>query len=83
MRRSLFVIALAIASVSPATAQGVRCSAFLHERDGSWRSFEPGAILGPDGDLIEVQTGQTFRHGPPTPRDFVARLLDARCRPDR
>ena len=72
---------LIIASAMCAEAQTVRCSAFLLEHDGSWRSFEPGAILGPNGDLIDVHTGQRFRRGRPSSSDFIARVLDARCRP--
>ncbi len=64
----------------PASAQGVRCSAFLHERDGSWRSFEPGVILIPSGP-VRIATGERFRHGAPSAKDYIAHLLDQACQP--
>ena len=80
--QNLVVATIVIAaSTLTASAQGVRCSAFLHERGGSWRSFEPGAILGPRGP-IPVRTGQRFRRGAPSGSDYIARVLDAQCQPD-
>ena len=78
--RTFCVASIVAGSETIAMAQGVRCSAFLLEHDGSWRSFEPGAIIGPRGEAIEVETGQRFRRGRPSTEDFVARVLDARCR---
>ena len=68
-------------AVTMVQAQTIRCSAFLLEHDGSWRSFEPGAVIGPRGEAIEVQSGQRFRRGRPSASDFLARVLDAQCRP--
>ena len=71
-----------ITLAGPAAAQSrLRCSAFLHERDGSWRAFEPGAIFGPRGP-IPVHTGERFTHGRPSASDYVARVLDRLCRTD-
>ncbi len=79
--RSFAVAAMLMACTSaPAAAQGVRCSAFLHERDGSWRSFESGVILLPRGP-VRVATGERFRHGSPSAKDYIARLLDQTCQP--
>ena len=71
-----------LAPASPAAAQSrLRCSAFLHEHDGSWRAFEPGIIFGPRGP-IRVRTGQRFRHGAPSASAYVAGVLDALCQAD-
>ena len=69
--RARVVAVLAVATLAgPAAAQSpIRCSAFLHERGGSWRAFEPGVIFGPRGP-IPVRTGEASRaagHRRPTP----------------
>lgn len=58
-----------------AQAQGTRCTAFLHDRDGSWRSFVDDEMLLPRGPM-PIHKGDRFPRG-----SFVARLLDAQCRP--
>ena len=62
-------------AVSAARAQGTRCAAFLHERDGSWRSFVNDEMLLPRGPM-PIHKGERFARG-----SFVARLLDAQCQP--
>jgi hypothetical protein len=81
MRRWVMAALVIAMSGASASAQGVRCSAFLHERGGAWRSFEPGAILGPRGP-IPVRTGQRFQRGAPSGSDYIARVLDAQCQPE-
>ena len=79
--RLVMIITTAVASMAgAASAQGVRCSAFLHERDGSWRSFEPGIILIPGGP-VRVTIGERFRRGTPSAKDYIAHLLDQTCQP--
>ena len=67
--------AVLLACLAPARAQGTRCSAFLLERDGSWRSFVNDEMLLPRGPM-PIHKGERFARG-----SFVARLLDAQCRP--
>jgi hypothetical protein len=74
------LVAGLLTGTARASAQGVRCSAFLHERDGSWRSFEPGIILLPRGP-VRVITGERFRRGAPSAKDYIAHLLDQDCQP--
>lgn len=72
------LLALLVLVGTPAAAQPIRCSAFLHEHDGSWRSFEDGTVLAPRGP-VPVATGERFSlSGTPAQRD-VARALDAFC----
>ena len=84
MRAKTCLVTMIVAALVPAagsaSAQGVRCSAFLHERDGSWRSFEPGIILIPGGP-VRVTTGERFRRGRPSAKDYIAHLLDQTCQP--
>ncbi len=78
MVRMLKVVSIAtgmVAACAPAHAQGTRCSAFLHQRDGSWRSFVDDEMLLPRGPM-PIHAGQRFSRG-----SFVARLLDAQCQP--
>ncbi len=81
--RGWIVVPLALSVLaSPAAAQSrLRCSAFLHDRDGSWRAFEPGVIFGPRGP-IRVRTGQRFGHGAPSASAYVAGVLDTLCQAD-
>ena len=81
--RARVVAVLAVATLAgPAAAQSpIRCSAFLHERGGSWRAFEPGVIFGPRGP-IPVRTGERFTRGRPSASDTVARVLDRLCQAD-
>lgn len=73
------VAASAIAlSAGTATAQSIRCSAFLHERDGAWRSFFTGDVIGPRGP-IAVTTGERFARGEGGGKGVVAGLLDRLC----
>ena len=65
----------ATAVCGSAQAQGTRCSAFLHEHDGGWRSFVDDEMLLPRGP-VSIHAGQRFSRG-----SFVARLLDAQCQP--
>ncbi len=65
-------------SASAQAPGGVKCSAFLHERDGAWRAFQPGVIYGPRGP-IPVKVGQRFRRGKPSAQDYVARGLEGLC----
>ncbi len=82
MRGAIVALLALTGPVSPAAAQSrVRCSAFLHERDGAWRAFEPGVIFGPRGP-ISVHTGERFRRGRPSGSDYVAGVLDTLCRTD-
>ena len=75
-------LAASMALAPPVAAQSrLRCSAFLHDRDGSWRAFEPGVIFGPRGP-IRVRTGQLFRHGRPSASAYVAGVLDTLCQVD-
>ena len=79
---ALASILVAASAPNPAAAQGrLRCSAFLHERGGSWRAFEPGVIFGPRG-AIPVKVGERFRRGRPSAQDYVAGVLDTLCRAD-
>lgn len=72
---SLLATSLIAVLATPAFAQGTRCASFLHDRDGSWRSFVNDEILLPHGPM-PIHEGERF------PRDsFVAHLLDAQCQP--
>lgn len=62
-----------------ASAQGIRCSAFLHQSDGSWRSFREGTVLGPRGP-IAIETGERFSQGDRSAKGDIARALDGLCR---
>ncbi len=64
-----------VAACAPAQAQGTNCAAFLHEHDGSWRSFTTDEMLLPRGPM-PIHKGERFPRG-----SFVARLLDAQCQP--
>ena len=75
MVRVLTIVLALAASCGAAQAQGTHCAAFLHERDGSWRSFTNDEMLLPRG-LLPIHEGERFRRG-----SFVARLLDAQCQP--
>ncbi len=73
---SLLATSLIAALATPALAQGTRCASFLHDRDGSWRSFVNDEMLLPLGPM-PIHEGERFPRG-----SFVARLLDAQCLPD-
>ncbi len=76
MRHVLLALAaLILLGPTQALAQGTRCVDFLHERDGSWRSFINDEMLLPRGPM-PIHEGERFAHG-----SFVARLLDAQCLP--
>ena len=69
-----FALALGMASMAAsACAQGTNCADFLHEHDGSWRSFTNDEMLLPRGP-VPIHEGERFPRG-----SFVARLLDAQC----
>lgn len=67
--------------VSPARAQvvqPVRCSAFLHNHDGSWSSFVDATFLAVRGP-VPVHPGERLsRRGSPAQAD-LAHLLDRIC----
>ncbi len=62
----------------PAQAQAIKCSAFLDEGGGSWRSFFTGEVIGLHGP-IAVKTGERLRRGDGGGRGEVAALLDRLC----
>ena len=68
-------------AASAAAAQGTRCSAFLHNRDGSWTSFTDDEMLLPRGPL-PIHKGERFSRGAGGAKAFVARILDDQCRLD-
>ncbi len=72
---SLLATSLMAALATPTLAQGTRCASFLHDRDGSWRSFVNDEMLLPRGPM-PIHEGERFPRG-----SFVAHLLDAQCRP--
>ena len=62
-----------------ASAQALRCSTFLHNRDGSWTSFWDGVVFGSYGP-VPIRTGERFRAGTGgRAKNDVARLLDQIC----
>lgn len=67
----------------PAGAQvPVRCSAFLHNHDGSWTSFVNATFLATRGP-VPVRTGERIsERGSPAQVD-LARLLTRLCENDR
>lgn len=78
------VLALVFGAAAMATsvaAQGTRCSAFLHNRDGSWTSFVDDEMLLPRGPL-PIHPGERFSRGSGGARGLVARILDDQCRLD-
>ena len=68
-----------LSSPAPASAQALKCSTFLHNRDGSWTSFWDGVVFGSYGP-VPIRTGERFRAGTGgRARNDVARLLDQIC----
>lgn len=82
VKRSLCVTVLALALLPVgADAQAIRCSAFLHNRDGSWTSFFKGHVMGERGP-IPVAVGERFTRRGRTAKSEIARALDALCQPE-
>ena len=79
MRGLIATLVVCLGAVS-ASAQGTRCSAFLHERDGSWRSFTTDEMLLPEGP-VPIHAGEHFSARDRGAKRFIARLLDAQCEP--
>lgn len=73
------VAPLFIGGTSGASAQAVRCSAFLHNNDGSWRSFDHGLVIGPNGP-VRLDTGDRLSSKDRSPKGDIARVLDDLCR---
>ena len=62
----------------PASAQLLRCSTFLHNRDGSWSSFWDARVLGPYGPVV-IHAGERFHVGHGRTAGDIARILDRPC----
>lgn len=73
----LAVLVLASAAVS-SPARAIRCSAFLHGRDGSWRSLEAGSVFGPNG-RVQIGANDILRPTDRTAKGDVARALNDLC----
>ena len=77
MTASLAMIA-ALVAAAPAAAQSIKCSAFLNEGGGTWRSFFTGEVVGLHGP-IAIKTGERLRRGDGGGKGEVAALLDRLC----
>lgn len=78
---ALLMTVLAISAIgTPAQAQGTHCADFLHNRDGSWTSFADDEMLLPRGP-VPIHEGERFSRGSDGAKAFIARILDAQCRP--
>ena len=78
----MLAAAVAACMLPGARAQGpIRCSAFLHNADGSWTSFDEATVLGSFGP-VDVYPGEKFRRGTGKKQDDVARILDGLCERD-
>ena len=75
------ICAALVATAGTTMAQVVSCSKFLHNRDGSWSSFDTGDVLGSRG-VVHIHTGERFsRRGTPAQAD-LAQILDGMCQSD-
>ena len=82
--KSWFAAALVVAVMPQGLAQAqvpIRCSTFLHNRDGSWTSFWTGTVLASRGP-VPIHTGERFRVGGNLAQTDVARILDGMCESD-
>jgi len=55
------------------------CDSFRKNPDGSWTCIKPAAIMKPDGGVVELSPGITFRKGVAFMGVDVAGLLDENC----
>ena len=81
MRHAASAALLAVVSIGcavPASAQAIRCSAFLHNHDGTWRSFQEADLFGPNG-IVHVQSGEILRATSNSPKGEIARALNDLC----
>lgn len=63
----------------PTLAQdGIRCSNFLHNRDGTWRSFSHADLFGPNG-VVHVDEGDILNPSARSAKGDVARALNDVC----
>ena len=75
---ALAIVACAVLA-APVRAQALKCSTFLHNRDGSWTSFWDGVVRGSYGP-VPIYTGERFRLGTGgRAKNDVARLLEQIC----
>ena len=58
--------------------QAISCTAFLHNRDGSWRSLADQVVFGPSGRL-RVAEDALLRPTDQTPLGEIARALNEIC----
>ena len=69
---------LSTMSATFADAQAVKCTAFLHNGDGSWRSFESAVVVGSRGP-VKIEAGEILKRGGRRDRADIAEILDTLC----
>ena len=74
----LLCAASLVLATGAAQAQAIRCSAFLHNADGSWRSFEAATVVGSYGP-VKVEAGEIFKRGAARDKADIAVILESLC----
>ena len=72
------IVIVSIGAVPAVHAQAIKCSAFLHVGDGSWRSFQKGTIIGSHGP-VTIDAGETVKRTDTRDKADVAAILDGLC----
>ena len=76
--RLVSVALLLLGSSLNAQAQAIQCSAFLHNGDGSWRSFQTTTVIGSHGK-VAIESGEIFKRNGPKEKADIATILDGLC----
>ncbi len=69
---------LLLAFAAPSYAQGLSCSDFHQNQDGSWSANHPVAIGGPNGQ-VQIGPGVAFRPGAAFMGVDLGATLNAQC----